>query len=403
MDLLESDFPQWEFDAHWIPPEMRGLTEPVVSEPTDHGALLNAMLARPNLCSRNWISRQYDHEVQGTSVLKPLTGKKRDIPSDAAVIRPILESRRGLAVSQALNPFYSTIDTYHMTAATIDEAVRKVLAVGGDPEHLGGVDNFCWPTVEYDPVKNPDGRYKAAQLVRSNQALRDYCLAYGIPLLSGKDSMYIDGNLKGPFGERRKVSGLPTLLFTVSSVIQDIFTCVSMDVKFPDDIIYVLGETRNELGGSEYYQMMGAVGLNVPKVDAAELWPQYKALHRAMSEGLVSSCHAVSRGGLAVHLALAAMAGELGMEVDLSKVPGAKTLTPGQVLYSESCGRFIVTVAPERQTAFEAIFSKMNIGRVGAITESPMLIIRGDAGAPLVREDIAGLKNSWRRPFGELI
>jgi phosphoribosylformylglycinamidine synthase len=403
MDLLESDFPQWEFDAHWIPPEIRGLTEPVVSEPTDHGALLHAMLARPNLCSRNWISRQYDHEVQGTSVLKPLTGKKRDIPSDAAVIRPILESRRGLAVSQALSPFYSTIDTYHMTAATIDEAVRKVLAVGGDPEHLGGVDNFCWPTVEYDPVKNPDGRYKAAQLVRSNQALRDYCLAYGIPLLSGKDSMYIDGNLKGPFGERRKVSGLPTLLFTVSSVIRDIFTCVSMDVKFPDDIIYVLGETRNELGGSEYYQTMGAVGLNVPKVEAAALWPQYKALHRAIAEGLVSSCHAVSRGGLAVHLALAAMAGELGMEVDLSKVPGAETLTPGQVLYSESCGRFIVTVAPDRQTAFEAIFSGMALGRIGITTEPQLFIIRDDKGSDLIREDILHLKNTWKRPFGGLI
>jgi phosphoribosylformylglycinamidine synthase II len=403
MDLLESDFPQWEFDAHWMPPEVRGLTEPVISDPTDHGALLHAMLARPNLCARNWIARQYDHEVQGSSVIKPLTGKQRDIPSDAAVIRPILESRRGIAVSQALNPFYSMIDTYHMTAATIDEAVRKVLAVGGDPDHLGGVDNFCWPTVEYDPVKNPDGRYKAAQLVRSNQALRDYCVAYGIPLLSGKDSMYIDGNLKGPFGERRKVSGLPTLLFTVSSVIEEIFRCVSMDPKFPGDIIYVLGETRNELGGSEFYQMMGAVGLNVPKVDAAALWPQYKALHLSITNGLVSSCHAVSRGGLAVHLALTAMAGELGMDVDLSRIPVADDLTPSRTLYSESCGRFIVTVAPDRQELFEAIFSNMNIGRIGATTESPVFIIRGDAGAPLVREDIAGLKDSWKRPFGELI
>jgi phosphoribosylformylglycinamidine synthase II len=407
MDLLESDFPQWEFDAHWVPPEVRGLTEPVISEPSEQGKLLHAMLARPNLCARNWINRQYDHEVQGTSVIKPLTGRQRDIPSDAAVIRPILESRRGLAVSQALNPFYSKIDTYHMTAATIDEAVRKVLAVGGDPDHLGGVDNFCWPTVEYDPVKNPDGRYKAAQLVRSNRALRDTCLAYGIPLLSGKDSMYIDGNLKGPFGERRKVSGLPTLLFTVSSVVEDIYRCVSMDVKFPGDRVYVLGETRDELGGGEYYQMMGAVGLNVPKVDAAALWPQYKALHLAIQSGLVSSCHAVSRGGLAVHLALVAVAGQLGMAIDLPLIPVTRRqshdLTPSQTLYSESCGRFIVTVAPDRQERFEAIFSGMNMGRIGVITQSPMFIIRGDAGTPLVREDIDGLKDSWKQPFGELI
>ncbi|OQX64699.1 MAG: phosphoribosylformylglycinamidine synthase [Desulfococcus sp. 4484_242] len=403
MDLLASDFPQWEFDAHWISPEMRGLAEPVISEPSEHGKLLHAMLTRPNLCSRNWIASQYDHEVQGTSVIKPLVGTERDMPSDAVVIRPILESRKGIAVSQALNPFYSIIDTYHMTAATIDEAVRRVLAVGGDLDHLGGVDNFCWPTVEYDPVKNPDGRYKAAQLVRSNWALRDTCLAYGIPLLSGKDSMYIDGNLKGPFGERRKVSGLPTLLFTVSSVIEDIFRCVSMDVKSPGDSIYVLGETRDELGGSEYYQMMGAVGLNVPSVDPAALLPQYRAMQKAIMMGLVSSCHTVSRGGLAVHLALAAIAGGLGMVVDLPFIPGADRLTPTQLLYSESCGRFIVTVAPERQKAFEALFSGMNAGRIGVVTELPVFTIRDGEGMPLLEEDIIRLKDSWKRPFGELI
>ncbi|MBC8420185.1 MAG: phosphoribosylformylglycinamidine synthase subunit PurS [Desulfobacterales bacterium] len=403
MDLLESDFPQWEFDAQWIPPEARGLTEPVISEPADHGEILHAILARPNICARNWITRQYDHEVQGTSVIKPLVGTRRDIPSDAAVMRPILNSERGLAVSQALNPFYSKIDTYHMTAATIDEAVRKVLAVGGDPEHLGGVDNFCWPTIEYDPVKNPDGRYKAAQLVRSCLALREYCLAYKIPLLSGKDSMYIDGNLKGPFGERRKVSGLPTLLFTVSSLIEDITKCVSMDTKLPGDIIYVLGETKNELGGSEYYQMMDSIGLNVPKVDAKTLWPQYVALHRAISEDLVSSCHAVSRGGLAVHLALTAMAGELGVEIDLTLIPGSGGLTPGQALYSESCGRFIITVAPRQRERFEEILSGMNIGRVGVTTESPFFTVRDGNGATVIREAIADLRNSWKRPFGELI
>lgn len=403
MDLLESDFPQWEFDAEWIPPEERGLTEPVISEPRDHGALLNAMLSRTNICDRSWIARQYDHEVQGTSVIKPLVGKKRDIPSDAAVIRPILDSERGIAVSQALNPFYSKIDTYHMTAATIDEAVRKVLAVGGDPDHLGGVDNFCWPTIEYDSIKNPDGRYKAAQLVRSCLALKDYCLEYQIPLLSGKDSMYIDGNLEGPFGERRKVSGLPTLLFTVSSVIREITKCVSMDAKFPGDLVYILGETRNELGGSEFYQMMHHVGLNVPEVDAKALWPQYLALHRAISEDLISSCHAVSRGGLAVHLALVAMAGELGMEIDLPLIPGSAGLTPGQTLYSESCGRFVITVAPGKRERFEEILADMNMERVGAVTKSPFLIIRSDNGEPIIKEEIFGLKDSWKRPFGELI
>ena len=403
MDLLESDFPQWEFDAEWAPPEMRGLTEPVLDEPTRCGPLLRAMLARPNICARNWIVRQYDHEVQGGSVIKPLVGRDRDVPSDAAVVRPVLESTRGLAVSQALNPTYSLIDTYHMAAATIDEAVRKVLAVGGDPGHLGGVDNFCWPTVQYHPGRNPDGKYKAAQLVRANWALRDTCLAYGIPLLSGKDSMYIDGNLEGPFGERRKVSGLPTLLFTVSSVIEDVTRCVTMDAKSPGDLVYVLGETRDELGAGEYYQLMGSVGLRVPRVDARELWPQYLALHQAIQEELISSCRAVARGGLAVHLAMMAMAGGLGMEIRLGDIPATPGLSPSRRLFSESCGRFILTAAPQCRQRLEQIFAGLDLREVGRTTESPLLVIENEAGGRLVEEKVPDLKAAWLGPFGDLI
>ncbi|NIR15176.1 MAG: phosphoribosylformylglycinamidine synthase, partial [Desulfobacterales bacterium] len=215
--------------------------------------------------------------------------------------------------------------------------------------------NFCWPTIQYDPVQNPDGKYKAAQLVRANWALRDTCLAYGIPLLSGKDSMYIDGNLEGPFGERRKVSGLPTLLFTVSGIIEDVGKSITMDAKIPGDLVYVLGETKNELGGSEYYQMMGEVGLHVPEVDANALWPLYLALHRAIQQGLLSSAHAVTRGGLGVHLTLVALGGELGMEARLGDVPCSNALTNSQILFSESAGRFIVTIDREKRGAFEEV------------------------------------------------
>ena len=403
MDLLESDFPQWEFDAQWTPPAMRGLHEPVIGEPTHHGRLLHRILSRPNMCARNWITRQYDHEVQGGSVVKPLLGRKRDIPGDAAVVRPVLGSSRGLAVSQAVNPFYSRIDTYHMTAAVIDEAVRRVLAVGGDPGHIGGVDNFCWPTIEYHPTKNPDGRYKAAQLVRANWALRDYCLAYGIPLLSGKDSMYIDGNLEGPFGERRKVSGLPTLLFTATSVIGDITRCVTMDTKIPGDLVYVVGTTGNQLGGSEFYQLMGCVGLNVPTVDAQALTPLYRALHEAVVEGLVASCHAVSRGGLGPHLVMTALAGDLGMTVRLPSVPGADALTDTQALYSESPGRFVVTVAPGNTRRFETLFSHMDIAQVGVVTDSPSFVVEGARGRVLIEEPLDRLRGSWHKPFEGLI
>ncbi len=403
MDLLESDFPQWEFDAEWLPPSLRGLTEPVLAEPKNHGMLLHDILSRPNICARNWIERQYDHEVQGGSVIKPLVGIKRDVPSDAAVVKPILGSNRGIAFSQALIPFYSKVDTYHMTAATIDEAVRKILAVGGDPDHIGGVDNFCWPTIEYHSAQNPDGKYKAAQLVRANWALRDYCIAYGIPLLSGKDSMYIDGNLEGPYAERRKVSGLPTLLFTACSVIRDLTKCITMDAKFPGDLVYILGETKNELGASEYYQMMGSVGLNVPAVDAKELLPQYHALHRAISEDLVSSCHAVSRGGLGAHLAMVAIAGETGMRINLEQIPAEIGLNASQILYSESCGRLIITIDPEKKGRFEEIFSGMKIGEIGVVTEEREFTIRGSNGLTLIREGVDKLKESWKKPFGDLI
>ncbi|KPK14327.1 MAG: phosphoribosylformylglycinamidine synthase, partial [Nitrospira bacterium SG8_3] len=175
LDLLTSQFPQWTFDAEWTPPEMRGLFEPVLAEPEDASKLLVELLLRPNICSKEWIIRQYDHEVQGTNVIKPLVGKDRDINSDAVVIRPVLDSLQGLVAAQALLPTYSQIDTYHMVTCTVDEAVRRVVAVGGDPDHIGGVDNFCWPSVQYDPSDNPDGKYKAAQLVRANWALKDIC------------------------------------------------------------------------------------------------------------------------------------------------------------------------------------------------------------------------------------
>ena len=403
IDFMESDFPQWVFDAEWSTPGMRGLYEPVISEPKKHGEMLKTILARPNICSKNWIARQYDHEVQGGSIIKPLVGKGRDIPSDAAVVKPVLDSPGGIAISQTINPFFSEIDTYHMTAYIIDESIRKVLAVGGDLDHLGGVDNFCWPTIQYHPEQNPDGKFKAALLVRSNQALRDYCLSFGIPLLSGKDSMYIDGNLEGPYAERRKVSGLPTLLFTVSSVIKDTEKCVTMESKVPGDLVYILGETRDELGGSEYYQMMGELGLNVPKVNTEEVIPLYKKFGEAIDQGLLASAHAVSRGGLGVHLAMVAMGGEMGMEIDLKAIPGTPGLSNIRMLYSESAGRFIVTIDPAKKEKFESLFNGLKFSLAGKVTDSKFFKITGINSGVIISEEIDVLKNCWLKTFGGLI
>jgi phosphoribosylformylglycinamidine synthase len=404
LNLLSSGFPQWEFDADWRSPEARGLYEPVLREPGDYEILLLEMMSRPNLCSKEWITRQYDHEVQGSSVVKPLTGRRRDINSDASVIRPVLTSQRGIAFTQALLPLYSQIDAYAMTACTIDEAVRRLIAVGADPEQIGGVDNFCWPSIQYYPVENPDGRFKAAQLVRSCLALRDMCLAYRIPLLSGKDSMYVDGYLPGKYGEIHKVSALETLQFSASAIVPDILRCATLEPKAPGDWVYILGMTRNELGGSEYYDHLGYVGLNVPQVVAGDVIPLYQALSCAISQRRVASCHGVYSGGLAVHLALTAMAADLGMTVNLSAVPVQGAIRNDQVMFSESAGRFIVTVSSDNQDAFETLMRGQPFACIGQMTESSgNLEIRGMSGAHLTQISVERLYAAWKMPFGALI
>ena len=403
IDLLTSGFPQWEFDALWQTPENRGLYEPVLKEPVDYEALLLDMLSRPNICSKEWIVRQYDHEVQGSSVIKPLVGHGRDVNSDAAVIRPVLDTQKGLAFAQALLPTYSSIDAYHMTSCTIDEAVRRLIAVGADFEHIGGVDNFCWPNIQFHPENNPDGKFKAAQLVRSCRALRDICLSYEIPLLSGKDSMYVDGHLPGRYGETHKVSALETMQFSAISVVDDIRKCVTMDSKFPGDLIYILGTTRNELGGSEYYDHFGYVGINVPRVLPDKFSGLYRALQQAIEKELVASAHGIYRGGLGVHLAMVAMGGNLGMNVDLGNVPTDSIKRNDVILYSESAGRFIVTIDPADRTSFEDIFRGLTCTCIGTVTEETNLFIKGTDGKMITSLPVRNLKAAWKKPFGDLI
>ncbi len=410
LDFFESDFPQWEFDAEWTPPSERGLAEPVLSEPTDYGACLLAMMERPNIASREWITRQYDHEVQGGSVIKPLVGGGRDVPSDAAVTRPVLGSERALAIAQALCPAYSRIDAHAMTLATIDEAVRRVIAVGGDVDHIGGIDNFCWPEIRFDPERNPDGTLKAAHLVRSCLALKSACLAMGIPLLSGKDSMYIDGDLAGTFGERHRVSGLPSLQFTAMSLVSDAELCVSMDPKRPGDLLYLVGATRDELGGSEYYEMFGHTGLNVPRVDPDRTFPLYRQVAVAIGERLVASAHGIYRGGLGVHLALMTVAGGLGLDVELARVPCADEtgvpeawLSPSHILFSETGGRFLVTLPPEHAERFDRMLVHHVAVPIGRVAEGARLRIRGLEGEMLIDLDASVLAEHWKKPFGNLV
>ncbi len=390
MEFLHEGLPQMRLKARWAPPRH---AEPKFAEPKDLGKALRQVLSRLNVCSKESVVRQYDHEVQGGSVVKPLVGAANDGPSDAAVIRPLLDSFEGVVVANGICPRYSDIDTYHMTACAIDEAVRNTVAVGGRLGTIAGLDNFCW----CDPVqseKTPDGEYKLAQLVRANQALYDYTTAYGVPCISGKDSMKNDYQIGNT-----KISIPPTLLFSTMGRIDDVRKAVTMDAKRAGDCVYVLGMTRRELGGSEWYALNGFIGNSVPRVDARTARKLYAALGRAMDKGLVASCHDCADGGLGVALAETAFSGALGMLVDLSRVPSEGIGRDDQLLFSESQSRFVVTVRPEDKRAFERILKGNVFAEIGTVLDREVFEVKGRKGKILIREKNSKLKLAWQKPL----
>lgn len=383
MDFLHGGLPTMKLNARWEPCKFE---EPVLGA-VDLTATLKNLLSRLNICSKEYVIRQYDHEVQGGSVIKPLIGEG---PSDAAVIRPLLDSMEGVVVANGICPRYGDLDTYHMTACAIDEALRNHISVGGSFDHVAGLDNFCW----CDPVKsdkNPDGEYKLAQLVRANMALYDYTKAFGVPCISGKDSMkndYIIGN--------RKISIPPTVLFSTIGKIEDVRAAVTMDVKKPENRVYVLGMTKDELGGSEYFASLGFIGNDVPKVNAASAKKLYIALEKAIKEGTVASCHDCSDGGLGVALAESAFSGDLGMTVELTKVPVENIRRADITIFSESQSRFVVTVAPDKVKRFEDIMESNVFADVGVVTWRQDFTIM-DGEKVILSAGIDELKEAWQR------
>lgn len=391
MDFLHEGVPEMRLQARWQPPRHE---EPDFSCPPNLTDSLLQLLGRFNICSKEWVIRQYDHEVQGASVVKPLVGAHNDGPGDAAVLRPLPESMEGVIVANGICPRYSDIDAYHMAANAIDEAVRNVIAVGGRLGHIAGLDNFCWP----DPVLSPgtpDGPYKLAQLVRANQALYDCCTAYGVPCISGKDSMKNDYQA----GDT-KISVPPTLLFSVVARMPDVRRAVTMDAKQAGDLVFVLGETRGELGGSEYYAMQGAVGNRVPRVDTQAARSLYEALAAAMDRGLVNACHDCSDGGFAVAAAEMAFAGALGMSLDLRSMPRAADVTRNDtLLFSETASRFVVTVPAVHAEAFRETMPAAVCSEIGMVSQRPVFTVKGLGGEVIIASGIDKLKDAWQQPL----
>ncbi|MBN2496674.1 MAG: phosphoribosylformylglycinamidine synthase [Deltaproteobacteria bacterium] len=389
MDFLHHGLPRMELEARWSPPD-----EPEQSPalPEHHGALLLAMLGRLNICSKHYWVRQYDHEVQAGSVIKPLTGADDDGPSDAAVLRPRLDSLQAVAVSHGICPRYSDLDARAMAECAVDEALRNAVAVGADPDRAVGLDNFCW----CDPIRapsNPDGDFKLGQLVRACRGLHDTCVAYGVACISGKDSMKNDAVIEG-----LRISIPPTLLFSLLGLLDDARQAVSMDFKAPGEAIYALGTTRAELGGSEYYAQAGGRGGRVPRVRPAESLRLYRALHRAIEAGCVSACHDCADGGLGVALAESVFAGGLGAEVSLAAVPAEGVARDDALLYAESAGRFIAGVPRGREAEFEALLDGCACARIGEVIEK-RLRIRGLAGETILDEPADALKAAWLAPL----
>jgi phosphoribosylformylglycinamidine synthase subunit PurSL len=373
--------------------------EPVLTVSADYTDDLKSLLSSLNICSKESVVRRYDHEVQGGSVVKPFTGVSNDGPSDAAVVRPILDSFEAVVVGHGISPRYSDIDAYHMAANAIDEGLRNYVAVGGSLDLVAGLDNFCW----CDPVlseRTPDGPYKMAQLVRANKALYDYCTVFSLPLISGKDSMkndFYDGTTK--------ISIPPTLLFSVIGKMEDARLAVTMDVKKPGDLVYLLGVTKNELGGSEYLAQQGFVGNSVPTVDAQAALATYRAYNGALNSGLAASCHDLSDGGLAVAAAESAFAGGFGMDIDLGKVSFAGDAaghTDLVLLFSESASRLLVTVHPDKAEAFEKAMAGTVCAQIGAVVAGSAVTVTGLSGAVVVKSDISELKAAWQAPLKDL-
>jgi phosphoribosylformylglycinamidine synthase II len=384
MAFLHNGLPQLEREALWQPPRH---PEPDFPQPPDLKEDLKKILGSWNVCSKEWVIRQYDHEVQGTSVLKPLVGVANDGPGDAAVIRPLPDSDKGIIVSNGINPKYGDIDTYWMAASAIDEALRQVIAVGGTLEEVALLDNFCWG--------NPEKPDRLGGLVRAAQACYDTAIVYGTPFISGKDSLYNEYETG-----KESICIPPTLLISAMAVMDDVNKVVSMDCKRAGDLIYIIGATYKELGGSHYYAIRGHVGNSIPKVYPEKGKKLMNALSAAMNKGLVSACHDLSEGGIGVAAAEMAFAGGLAMTINLKNVPLAESIDRDDfILFSESNTRFIAEVAPEKKKDFEKAMSGVDFAEIGQVIDNNKFDVYGRNGKVVLSAFIDELKEAWQKPL----
>lgn len=356
------------------------------------------ILASPNVASKHWIIRQYDHEVQGGSVIKPLVGVNNDGPGDAAVVRPVLNSRRGLAVSCGMNPLYGELDTYHMATSGIDEAIRNCVAVGADPSRIAILDNFCWGYTDRPET--------LGSLVRAAIACQDLSVVLQTPFISGKDSLHNEFSYTDPDGNRQTISIPATLLISAMGQVPDVANCITMDLKQAGNELFQIGVTGDHFGGSHWSMINDLSGGNVPTVDPQRSKQTFANLHQAIQSGLIRSCHDMSEGGLAVAIAEMAFAGGLGAQVETDQIgiemneddPESETdlnYAIASILFSESNTRFVVEVEPQQVESFKAAMGEIDVQWIGKVVEEPKLTIE-TAHNLVIESDLATLKTAWQ-------
>ena len=392
LHFLHHGLPQKRLRAAWT----RSQTARVkIPQDIDFNDVLLRLLHHPNICSRENIVRQFDHEVKGRTVLKAFMGQGGQAPQDAALLRLDLDGYRGIAVSNGIMPRYGLLDPYAMSAGSFDKAVRQIIAIGGslpDPQNpdapwWSACDNFCMPDVAYDAQNNPDGPRKLGALVQMAQGLYDSATAYGVPLTSGKDSMKNDLR----HGDD-KISVMPTVLYSLAAGFADIRRAVTTEFKAAGDAIFLLGETYDELGGSVFLQLFDQLGRQAPQVRFAQARDLYQRLAQATAQGLVESCHDLGLGGLAVALAECCIGSGLGADIELD----TQDLDATALLFSESHSRFVATVKEENIIKFNNLLGN-HAAKIGCVSARGGLRLRLN-DRPLISLSQQDMLRAWSAP-----
>ena len=393
MSFLHDGTPRPKRVAAWRADERPDPGCPPPAAPDDSAgwkAAALGLLGRPTIASKEWIVRQYDHEVQGMSVVKPLAGEHGDAPSDGVVLQPLVESRKGLAIGVGANPRQGQLDPYRMALASIDEAMRNVVAAGGTPQRTALLDNFSWGNCD-----KPD---RLGALVLASYACYDAAMAFGAPFISGKDSL----NNEYRVGDET-LSIPPTLYVSALSILPNVARAATMDLKQNANLLLLVGETRAELGGSEYFAQQGLEGGQVPAPDLQKAPRLYEKLHASIARGHVRSCHDLSEGGLLVAAAEMCLGGRLGADINLSVIDHTdlpdNVDTDAALLFSETCSRFLIEVEPGNKFNVQTALMGHSCIPIGRVQSSPRLKVTSSAGTPLFEARLEELRDAFCGSF----